>query len=936
MRDKYCRCAAWTATLALAIFRASTGAAAEGPAPPPTASSPSVQPAAVDAAAAAAAAELDPNSLLIFSVELESLTLTDGMSAYGSPEDPMLPVGEITRLLEMDVEVLPAERRILGRIGEARQSLVVDLKSGTVRLGARVVPLAAADVAVTPTEIYVRATALQRLLPMKFQVEPEALILKIVPTETLPVQGRMQRVARQRDMSQTFENKEDILNVATPYQLFTMPAFDMALGLGFQSRETPQIQQRYDIRIGADLFYTGFQGYVGSDENGKPSSARFVFERRSVEGRLLGPLKARTFSFGDVFTPTLALGPRGVGGRGFTFSTVPLDQTNIFNRVDLRGELPLGYDVELYVNDILRSGQNTPAKGRYEFLNVPLSQGINVVRIVTYGPRGERSEETRIVNVGAGLLRRGEATFEFGAVQQEEEVLKLGVEDGTTIPSPGRGGLRVVAGLNYGLSQYLTLTAGGALIPTINENDYRQLVTLGARTSVLGFATQLDIAADNRNASAVALGLAGQLFGVSTVLRHGEFRGGFIDENGPGVDLLTSVQRRSEVSFDGNLQVFGRVVPLSLRVLRSELVNGTVDLTGSTRASGTAAGVLFSAGMEYQNLRSPSFSSQRLSGFFAGSTFRSYTWQLRSTIDFDIVPELKLRQLAITADRDLNEWTSIRFGLGQSLEDFNSFNLTASSIFKLRFADLLLTGEYSNADQGWRVGAQLNFGLSFNPAERRYVMTRPGPAAGGSVLFEAFLDRNGNGIFDGDDTPVPNVTLEGAERKAVTGPNGRAFVTGLGSAPSARLLVGLDNVDNTSVQAPPATVQFSPRGGSFTTVRYPMKPTGEVMIRVLLVRDKTESVGLSAARLRLVGDNGFVAEASSEFDGSTLFPNLPVGVYKVELDPDQAQRLRMHLIAPVSVTIKGDGSFVPDAQAEVKFEPRTEDKATDATALETK
>jgi hypothetical protein len=356
LRDKCCRCAAWSATFALAIFRASTGAAAEGPALPAVASAPPATP--------AAAIEIDPATLLILSVEFDKLTLTDGLSAYGAPEDPLLPVGELTRLLELDVDVLPTERRIVGRIGEARQSLIVDLATNTTRLGGRAIPLTRSDVALTPAEIYIRASALQRLLPVRFEVEPESLTLKIVPTELLPIQGRLQRLARRREDTQDATTKEDVFNVATPYRAFTMPAFDVALGVGVESEGSPRFPARYDIRFGMDLFYAGLQGYVGSDENGRPSSARFVFERRSLEGRLLGPLRARSITVGDVYTPTLALGPRGVGGRGFAVSTVPLDQTNVFNRVDLRGELPLGYDVELYVNDTLRSGQNTPAKGR--------------------------------------------------------------------------------------------------------------------------------------------------------------------------------------------------------------------------------------------------------------------------------------------------------------------------------------------------------------------------------------------------------------------------------------------------------------------------------------------------------------------------------------------------------------------------------------------
>ena len=232
-------------------------------------------------------------------------------------------MGELTRLLEMDVDVLPAERRIIGRIGEARRSLIVDLATNTVREGGRTLTLTPADVAVTPNEIYIRASALQKLLPLKIEVDAEALAMKLTATEKLPVQGRLERLARQRESGGRLESTDEVLKVATPYKLFSMPAFDVGLGLGAETG--PRFPWRYDIRAGGDLFYTGFQGFLGSDENGKPSSARVTFERRSVEGHLLGPLHARTLSFGDVFTPTLSIGPRGAGGRGIAFSTVPLD-----------------------------------------------------------------------------------------------------------------------------------------------------------------------------------------------------------------------------------------------------------------------------------------------------------------------------------------------------------------------------------------------------------------------------------------------------------------------------------------------------------------------------------------------------------------------------------------------------------------------------------
>lgn len=881
---------------------------------------------------------VDPDRLLLFSVELDRLTLTDGLAGYGEDADPLLPLGEIARLLELDIEVLPAEGRVVGRIGEARRALLIDLKTGTARDGPRQVPLAATDVAVTSGEIYLKASALQRLLPLTLQVSPEALSIRIVATEQLPIQARQERIARLRDLgANPAGGASETLLVTRPYSLLSLPGLDVQLATGLRS-EAPKVPFRYDIRGAADLAYGNFQGYIGSDDTGAPSSARVLFERRSLEGRLLGPLKARVVSVGDTFTPALTLGPRGVGGRGIAVSTVPLDQTNIFNRVDLRGELPIGYDVELYVNDVLRSGQNTPAEGRYEFLNVPLSPGVNVVRIVTYGPRGERTEETRVLNVGGGLVRRGEATFEFGLVEQNRDVITFAdqavpTDDAVTAVGGNARGYRGVASINYGLASFLTLSGGAALLP-LGEEKYRTIYNLGVRTSLFGFATQVDGAADERGGYAGFVGVAGQIRGASVVFRHAEFRSGFLDENGPGFELTRPTRRRSEVSADASLEVGGRLIPVSARAARYEYENDEVNYVGSLRASSSLGSFLLSTGFEYDLTERPTSRVERLSGYFAASTFRDFTWQLRATIDYDILPEFEPRTLAISADRDITETWGMRLGVGQDLEDLNATNFTVASIHRLKVGDLSLSGEYNNGDQSFRLGAQLAFGLSFNPA-RGYQMSRPGPGAGGSVFFQAFMDDNGNGVRDPGEAPVQDVVLDGGVQRVVTDKNGVAFVSGVGAGPTARLMVGVDQLENLSVKTPPTVLDLRPRPGAMLKVDYPMQPTGDVLVQLMLRRPDGSTVGLAAARLVLVDDRGRRFEAGTEFDGTALFSGVPVGKYRVELEPEQAKRLRMRLAAPVTAEVKNDGGFGTDVTAEAVFEGRPQEETAQANDLAT-
>jgi hypothetical protein len=80
-------------------------------------------------------ASLDEDELLLFAVRLEELTLTDSLTAYGDPADPFLPIGEFSRLLDLDIDVSPPTSGSAGRIGEAARPLLIDVKTGTARLG---------------------------------------------------------------------------------------------------------------------------------------------------------------------------------------------------------------------------------------------------------------------------------------------------------------------------------------------------------------------------------------------------------------------------------------------------------------------------------------------------------------------------------------------------------------------------------------------------------------------------------------------------------------------------------------------------------------------------------------------------------------------------------------------------------------------------------
>jgi hypothetical protein len=320
---------------------------------------------------------------------------------------------------------------------------------------------------------------------------------------------------------------------------------------------------------------------------------------------------------------------------------------------------------------------------------------------------------------------------------------------------------------------------------------------------------------------------------------------------------------------------------------------------------------------------------QQFGGNIAASRFLGYKWQLRGVLDYELLPSADLRALSLTADRSISERAALRFGIGHLFQDPQSTSFQAGATFRTPIGDIALTGDIAVPRWDWSVGLRLAFGLGHDGG--RYRMTPPGPASGGSAAFRSFIDRNANGRFDEGEEGVRNVSLEGGERPTVTDASGRSFIVGLGNSPTARLRIGTDRIEDFYVSAPSATVEFSPRPGKTLQIPYPIVPTGEIMVRVVFRRDG-EAVGLSAVRLRLVREGTDPKIATTEFDGTVLFSEVPAGEYRLELDTAQADRLRMRLAAPVAVTVAADGTPIADVNAEMVFEKApAEGRVDDAT-----
>lgn len=856
-----------------------------------------------------AAAQPQPftaDDVLWMEVRLGAAPLADTMDVYSSRAGVFVPLGQFSRQLDLAVGVFPAQRRAEGWVLSRDRQLVVDLAAGEARVAGRRIPIAANQAAIYDGELFVRLDLAEQLLPVRLTADPSAQLLDVQPTEPLPFQARLEREQRRLELEAGGGAAEAAVRIEVPYRLFTPPVIDLNLG-GQVTRDGDDQMRRYDVRLAGDIAYAGFQGFLGSDERGELANVRVLLERKDPEGRALGPLGGTRAGIGDVFTPSMALGAASFGGRGLFYSSAPLESLDLATPLTLRGELAVGEEVELYVNEILQGSQSAPEQGRYEFGNVPLRVGLNTIRLVYYGSQGQTREEVRRINFGSGQVEAGRTVLRLGMVEQGRPL----IDAGAPIVDGSAGEARLVATIDYGLTPGLTLSSGAARY-TPREGEARSLGMLGLRTSLGSVATQLDAAMDDQGGHGVALGAAARPWGVSVLARHAEYGGGFVDETRQlGVTAASPLERASNLRLDFQVQPRpGLTLPVSLDARRAERTDGTEQTVAELRSSIAVDRYYLSGSAVYEDELTAQGRTRRVLGGADVSTLINAAIQLRGGFTYQVSPDARLDTAYVNADYQISETDALRVGAVRALGQFGETSVQASYLRRARHFDIALNAAYETRSEEWRVGIQLGMALAWDGGRGRYALVRPGASTGGAVAVNAWVDRNGDGVRDAGEAAVPGVVVESPVEAVLTDADGLAFATGLGDGASARVRLNAEGVEDPFLIGGPSAFELTPRPGRVVDIDYPMVAAAEVELTARLLREGGEARPLSALNLELVSADGAVTAVRTDHAGVAFVEALRPGDYQIRLEAAQAESLGLELATPASLSVPTDGGFV--------------------------
>ncbi len=177
-------------------------------------------------------------------------------------------------------------------------------------------------------------------------------VLMLQSDSKLPVELAMEREQRAARFHRASFDLGSLPQVRVPYRMWRAPALDFVVsaGITYRAADGVRVDRQSSVYAAGEIARLSYDAQVTTNPAGKPSLLRVRAFRSDPDGQLLGPLKATHIGFGDVE----GLGSRLTGavaaGRGAVITNRPLTARTDFDRTRIEGDLPTGWEAEIYRN----------------------------------------------------------------------------------------------------------------------------------------------------------------------------------------------------------------------------------------------------------------------------------------------------------------------------------------------------------------------------------------------------------------------------------------------------------------------------------------------------------------------------------------------------------------------------------------------------------
>lgn len=863
-------------------------------------------------------AQDDPEELIL-SVQAGRHNLSPGLLAYEYQGHYYLPLLSLSAAFEFHAEGDLSTRRVTGWALEEDRSFQMDFMRHDLRIRGKSEMLAPdmilPEAVAGADDFYVRMDVLNRLWPVVLTVDKGNLSLDVLVDGTLPFLQKAERKKRQTALSLFRQKTKKILKPqSNPYRIYGLPVLDI------------ETQHSYDEDrggLGGRLAVTGVQDLLWMSanysaitqyQNGTmeaPDALRLRFDRDSTLTEPL-PLDLQHIELGDTRLRYAPLVKNNTGGRGVLLSSSKRKRDGTFDVTTVEGTGPQGWDAELYRNDSLIAFSTIDERGEYRFEDVELTFGNNIIRVVLYGPQGQMREVVENYSFGANMLRPGQLNYTLGLIDAEKDLIPIGENRNKVLSGAAASGE-----IAYGINRYITGYATLASLPTDQDHLRRDYVSLGAAMTLPVGALQIegyqDVSPDDdgrTRGNALDVRFITDVKGFKLNLRNALFNKFESPEAGYGASALT---RQTEIGIQKTVPFAFGMLGLNLDYKNSQRRDGSRFSAIGTRQSFSYSGLrLTHATTSYLGDHQNQTSGQLT------ATARIKKWRLRSAVNYDAVPESRLRgfdgEIFYRASDKLSgsllarhDFPLAESGAGVQLNyDFDQFIGSVETLW--------------NEKSGAQIMLRASTSLGPYANDGSYMITSNRLTGASAAKARIFMDRNQDGLYDEGDVPVQEARVKINSRN----PDRRSDQDGL--------LVNMAGfgVENARIELDPASLEdpyqlpvgdgfmATLRPGSLPHFDFPVIETGAVD-GTAYRPDGKPAQGL---KLELVGaDDQVLQETETAYDGFYNFEYVPPGAYRVRSSAAEDMALTPQPVMVTAESLFASGVNLAFKDNNLKAEP---------------
>ena len=822
------------------------------------------------ALAASAWTANDDDSLLL-DVRSGKWRVGDGVRGYQTPGGVCVDLADTIIALDIPMRLDKKSRRATGWLFAESRTITIDRDQSIVQIVNKSTNLAATDIYDTPEGWCVSTKALSNWLAVDVIPDLTNSVLVLKSDTKLPFELAEERKERAGKLKPKV--KFDLAKLpqgGEAYQLWRTPSVDVLASTGVQKNKLrgATFDARYEIFASGEVAGASFDARLSSNRAAVPETLRIKAYRTDPGAKLLGPLRATHFALGDVATESTSLGANSGIGRGAYLTNRPVERPENFDRTSFRGELPDGWDAELYRNDQLLGFAQSRGDGRYEFLDIPLLFGQNRMEVVLYGPQGQIRRDVKLIPVGLDSIPPKETYYWAGILESGRDLIEF-VRRNIGSSQGWRGGFGVERGINARTSLAASFSS------VVFGGERRHFLEGAIRRSLGPALIELTGASDLRGGYAGRLQALGQIGETRFSAEAAMLRNGYQSER-----YARDLRQSYAFSVDQNIRIGKANLPIRAEAEYQIFTNGRSAIEASAHTSfninrlNIATGIVWQEQNQSNNHTSPANveASVRLSG-------RLGQVRLRGETRFALSGAKGFRDTTLTAELRTSEKAEWRADFGYSPQESRGrFGLGYTRKFK-KFA---LTGQVEGATDG-AMAAGLNLAFSIGPDPRGgFRIASDKLASSGQVLAVVFHDRNGDGIRQ-DDEPTEKaveITAGLSGQGPPTDARGASFIDNL--QPFKPILIGIDasSLPDPFIQPAHPGIVVVPRPGIPQIVELPLVSAGE--ISGTLQRDDGKPV--TGVDIELLDKNGnIIRSVRSEYDGYFLFESIPYGKYSIHI-----------------------------------------------------